>query len=124
MYFVDKICRFICAIPPDFLLDGCAGRIARYRCGGRIRSFLLSISFHHGAPCSYIPWVMNNRPVVAVVQRRSLTHRHDLSVTKGLGSCPGRLFQAVPCVREVFSSCFGRSTGCHDSFRCFAHSVT
>jgi hypothetical protein len=26
-------------------------------------SFLLSISFYHGSPCTYITWRMNNRPV-------------------------------------------------------------
>jgi hypothetical protein len=38
-----------------------AGRIAR-ESGGQIRSFSLSISFHHGFPCTYITWGINNPP--------------------------------------------------------------
>jgi hypothetical protein len=30
--------------------------------GGRIKTFPVSTSFHHGSPCSYITWGMNNRP--------------------------------------------------------------
>jgi hypothetical protein len=31
--------------------------------GGRMRSLPLYISFHHGYPCSYITWGINNRPI-------------------------------------------------------------
>jgi hypothetical protein len=31
--------------------------------GGKIRSSPLLTSFHHGSPCSYITWGMNNRPI-------------------------------------------------------------
>jgi hypothetical protein len=40
--------------------------------GGRVRNFPLSISFHHGSPCSP-PWKWTIRPLVAAVLRRSLT---------------------------------------------------
>jgi hypothetical protein len=52
------------------LLDGSIGRIAREHSGGWI-SFLLSTSFHHGSPCSYITWVICL--LMAAVQRCSLT---------------------------------------------------
>jgi hypothetical protein len=41
--------------------------------GGRIGSVLLSISFHHSSPCSYFTWGWTIVPLVAAVQRRSLT---------------------------------------------------
>jgi hypothetical protein len=53
---------FLLPDPPNLLLDGFAGRIAKERSGGRI-TFHLSTSFHHGSPRSYITWGMNNRPV-------------------------------------------------------------
>jgi hypothetical protein len=31
--------------------------------GEQIRSFSLSVLFHHSSPCSYITRVMNNRPI-------------------------------------------------------------
>jgi hypothetical protein len=31
--------------------------------GGRVRNILLSTSFRHGSPCSYISWWMNTRPI-------------------------------------------------------------
>jgi hypothetical protein len=33
--------------------------------GGRIKRFYLLITFHYGSACSYITWVMNNRPVAS-----------------------------------------------------------
>jgi hypothetical protein len=57
---------------PGLLLGGSAGRIVKERCGGRIRSFLLS-SFHHGCPCACITWEMTVGPLLVEVQRHGLT---------------------------------------------------
>jgi hypothetical protein len=43
-HMVEKICHSLCPDPPDLLLDGSAGRIARERFGGWIRSVSLSAS--------------------------------------------------------------------------------
>jgi hypothetical protein len=43
--------------------------------GRRIRSFPLSISFHHGFPCSYIAWGINNRLVAGL---SSETQSHSI----------------------------------------------
>jgi hypothetical protein len=44
--------------------------------GGGI-SFAILISFHHGSPCSYITWGINNRPVCG---RSSQTYSHSVIV--------------------------------------------
>jgi hypothetical protein len=61
--FVDEIRNFLRPVHPDLLPDGSSGRTARERSGGQIRSSPILTSFHHGSPCSYITWGMNNRPV-------------------------------------------------------------
>jgi hypothetical protein len=41
--------------------------------GGRIKSFSLSVPFHHGCPCPYTTWGWITGPLVAAVLRCSLT---------------------------------------------------
>jgi hypothetical protein len=48
---------------PDFLLDDSPDRISR-QLWWTNQEFPLSISFHHGSPCSFITWGMNSGPVV------------------------------------------------------------
>jgi hypothetical protein len=48
--------------------------------GGPIRSFSLSVSFHHGSPCSYITWGMNNWHVGGRTSEAGSSHRHDHQV--------------------------------------------
>jgi hypothetical protein len=55
--------------------------------GGQIMGFILSISFRRGSLDSHITWVMNNGPIKAVVQRCSLTNRHELKTSQGRFNC-------------------------------------
>jgi hypothetical protein len=45
--------------------------------GGRIRRVPLSITFHHGSPCTYITWEINNRLVGG---RRSEMYYHPIEM--------------------------------------------
>jgi hypothetical protein len=58
----EKKSLFPSAVPPALLLDISAGRIAT-ELWWTNQEFLLSISFLHGCPSSYITWGKNNRPV-------------------------------------------------------------
>jgi hypothetical protein len=50
---------FLRHVPPASLIDGSEGRVARelWWTNQEISS---SLSFHHGSPCSYITWEINN----------------------------------------------------------------
>jgi hypothetical protein len=62
-YFANKIHYFLRTGPPDLLLDGSAGGIARERSGGWIGSFLQSTSSTTVLHAHISPGGMNNRPV-------------------------------------------------------------
>jgi hypothetical protein len=68
-YVESQVHNFLRQVPPDFLRDNSADRITR-ELWWRIRSFLLSILFHHGFP--YII-VWKTCPLVAAIQGRSPT---------------------------------------------------
>jgi hypothetical protein len=53
-YFVEQIYHFLGQDASDLILDSSVGRAARERSGGHIRNLLLSTSFHHVSPRSYI----------------------------------------------------------------------
>jgi hypothetical protein len=59
------------------LPDDCAGRIARELWWMSQDFLLLTSSFHHGSPCSYITCRMNNRPDGG---RRSETWSHPIDI--------------------------------------------
>jgi hypothetical protein len=54
-----------------FVLD----KVALRKLFIRVFRFPLSVSFHHGSPCSYIIWEMNNRPAGG---RSSETQSHPI----------------------------------------------
>jgi hypothetical protein len=59
-------------VSPDLLLHNSTVRIVKELLWIN-QEFSLSISFHHSSPWSYIRWGMKLGPMVAAVQRRSLT---------------------------------------------------
>jgi hypothetical protein len=69
----SKVKFLLCQVPADLLLGGSASRISRERSGELVRSFSLSVSFHHGSQCSYITWGINIRLDGGPVQRGILT---------------------------------------------------
>jgi hypothetical protein len=67
-----KVNLFPLSVPPALLLDD-SDRMITGELWWTNREVFMSISFHHGSPCSYITFGTNNRPLLAAVQRRSLT---------------------------------------------------
>jgi hypothetical protein len=56
--------------------------------GGQIRSFPLSVLFHHGSPYSYMSWRINYIGfLVAAVQKHSLTPLSSSSSSSHLILC-------------------------------------
>jgi hypothetical protein len=93
-----------------------------------MNQFLSMSSFHHGSPCTnIITWRMNSRPLVAAVQRHSLTHINmliiiimmmmmliKLTVVKDL-----KLIVMNDICYVLYSQgCFLNNIGCYDQPKC------
>jgi hypothetical protein len=78
---------------------------------GRIRSPPLSISFRHGFPWSCVSWGWTTGPLVAAVQRHSLTP--STWTTYGCHRNPDRGSNCALIERRTVSSIFKVTTKIH-----------